>query len=46
MLMFATAKLPSDIGYLSALHPVFALGMFVGTISTARKVNALLKANQ
>ncbi len=44
VLMFVTAKLSSEVGYLSALHPVFALMMFMGAISNARKINALNKA--
>ncbi|WP_276355723.1 DUF6220 domain-containing protein [Cohnella caldifontis] len=41
ILMGVFAKLPSDIGYLSALHPVLALMMFFGTVSLARKTDAL-----
>src|SRR5690242_16084940 len=36
ILMGVSANLPSDVGYLSALHPVLALMMFFGTVSLAR----------
>ncbi|WP_274362407.1 DUF6220 domain-containing protein [Paenibacillus thermotolerans] len=43
ILMAVSVKLPSGIGYLSALHPVLALTMFMGTVSLARNTDALLK---
>lgn len=43
VLMFATAKLSSVAGYVSALHLVLALMMFMGAMSNARKTDALIK---
>ncbi|MBS4201278.1 hypothetical protein KHA93_16700 [Bacillus sp. FJAT-49732] len=43
ILIAVSAKLPSGIGYLSALHPVLALMLFFGTVSLARKTDALKK---
>ncbi|MBO9599304.1 MAG: hypothetical protein J7559_15975, partial [Cohnella sp.] len=43
VLMGVSAHLPSDVGYLSALHPVLALMMFFGTASLARRTDALDK---
>ncbi|WNQ12234.1 DUF6220 domain-containing protein [Paenibacillus aurantius] len=40
LLIAVSAKLPSGIGYLSALHPVLALLLFMGTVSLARKTDA------
>lgn len=44
ILIAVSAKLPSGIGYLSALHPVLALLLFFGTVSLSRKSDALIKA--
>jgi hypothetical protein len=44
ILMGVTAHL--KVGYLSALHPVIALMMFMGTASIVRQTNALNKAKQ
>ncbi|MFM1651955.1 DUF6220 domain-containing protein [Brevibacillus sp. B_LB10_24] len=46
ILLAVSAKLPSGIGYVSALHPVLALMMFFGTVSLARKTDDLIKANK
>lgn len=46
ILMAVSAKLPSGIGYLSALHPVLALIMFFGTVSLAQKTDVFIKAEQ
>lgn len=46
VLMFVTAQLSSEAGYLSALHPVFALMMFMGAMSNARKTGALIQAER
>jgi hypothetical protein len=43
ILMGVTAKLSSEMGYLSALHPVIALMLFWGTMSIARKTDAIIK---
>ncbi|MFC5470882.1 DUF6220 domain-containing protein [Cohnella suwonensis] len=43
ILIAVSAKLPSGIGYLSALHPVLALLLFFGTVSLIRKTDALKK---
>lgn len=43
ILIAVSAKLPSGIGYLSALHPVLALMLFFGTVSLVRKTDALTK---
>lgn len=43
ILIAVSAKLPSGIGYLSALHPVLALMLFFGTVSLLRKTDALKK---
>jgi hypothetical protein len=43
ILIAVSAKLPSGIGYLSALHPVLALMLFMGTVSLVRKTDALKK---
>ncbi|QGQ99089.1 hypothetical protein EHS13_31530 [Paenibacillus psychroresistens] len=40
---FATAILSSKIGYLSALHPVIAVALFMSAMSLARNANLLLK---
>lgn len=40
IMMFVTAKLSSVIGWLSALHPVIALGMFWITMTLARQTAA------
>jgi hypothetical protein len=45
ILMFVTAKLSTSAGFVSALHPVFALMMFMGAMSNARKTDALIKTN-
>ncbi|WP_135557139.1 DUF6220 domain-containing protein [Paenibacillus cymbidii] len=37
VLIAVSAKLPSGIGYLSALHPVFASLLFFGTVSLVQK---------
>ncbi|MBD0378687.1 DUF6220 domain-containing protein [Paenibacillus sedimenti] len=44
ILIVVSAKLPSGIGYLSALHPVLAFMLLGATISIARKTQALAKA--
>jgi hypothetical protein len=44
ILIAVSANLSSGLGYLSALHPVIALMLFWGTISLARKTDALIKA--
>ncbi len=44
ILMGVSANLSSEMGYLSALHPVIALMLFWGTMSIARKTDALIKA--
>ncbi|MCD9021966.1 DUF6220 domain-containing protein [Cohnella silvisoli] len=46
ILMGVSANLSSEMGYLSALHPVIALMLFWGTMSIARKTDALIKAKQ
>ncbi|TMV44808.1 hypothetical protein FE783_31215 [Paenibacillus mesophilus] len=46
ILMAVTAKLSTEMGYLSALHPVIALMMFMGAVSNVRKIEALTKANK
>ncbi len=46
ILIAVSAKLPSGIGYLSALHPVLALMLFFGTVSLTRKTDALKKAKK
>ena len=46
ILIAVSAKLPSEIGYLSALHPVLAFLLFLGTVSLARKTDALTKDNK
>lgn len=43
ILIAVSAKLPSGIGYLSALHPVLALMLFFGTVSLIQRTNALKK---
>ncbi|NOU72668.1 hypothetical protein GC098_14755 [Paenibacillus sp. LMG 31458] len=43
ILIAVSAKLPSGIGYLSALHPVLALMLFFGTVSLVRKTDDLKK---
>ena len=43
VLIAACAKLPSDIGYLSALHPVLAVMLYYGTVSLLRSTGALKK---
>lgn len=43
ILIAVSVKLPSGIGYLSALHPVLALLLFFGTASLIRKTDALQK---
>ncbi|MBS4196699.1 DUF6220 domain-containing protein [Lederbergia citri] len=43
ILIAVSVKLPSGIGYLSALHPVLALMLFFGTVSLARRTDALKK---
>jgi hypothetical protein len=45
MMMFVTAKLSSDAGYVSAFHPVLALMIVMGAMSNARKTDALIKAS-
>lgn len=37
ILIAVSAKLPSGIGYLSALHPVLALMLFFGTVSLVQR---------
>ncbi|MFF2445714.1 DUF6220 domain-containing protein [Neobacillus sp. NPDC058068] len=44
ILIAVSAKLPSGIRYLSALHPVLALMLFFGSVSLAQKTDALMKA--
>lgn len=44
ILMAVTAKLSSGAGFVSALHPVLALMMFMGAVSNVRKIDALMKA--
>ena len=44
ILMAVTAKLSSAAGFVSALHPVLALMMFMGAVSNVRRIDALLKA--
>ncbi|WP_211246725.1 DUF6220 domain-containing protein [Cohnella pontilimi] len=44
-LMFVTAKLSSNIGYLAALHPVIAMIMLGQTLSIARMSHALQNSN-
>ncbi|MCU6792565.1 DUF6220 domain-containing protein [Paenibacillus sp. WQ 127069] len=44
ILIVVSTKLSSEMGYLSALHPVIALMLFWGTMSIARKTDALIKA--
>ncbi|TCP58133.1 hypothetical protein EV586_102584 [Tumebacillus sp. BK434] len=46
ILIVVSAKLPSGIGYVSALHPVLALMLFFGSVSLMRKTNALQKNNE
>jgi hypothetical protein len=46
VLMFVTAKLSSEAGFVSALHPVLALMMFMGAMANARKIDAVIKAKQ
>ena len=43
VLIAVSAKLPSGIGYLSALHPVLALMLFFGTVSLIRRSDVLKK---
>jgi len=43
ILIAVSVKLPSGVGYLSALHPVLALMLFVGTVSLVRKTDAFIK---
>ncbi|MEH7353500.1 DUF6220 domain-containing protein [Neobacillus drentensis] len=43
ILIAVSAILPSGIGYLSALHPVLALMLFFGTVSLAKRTDALKK---
>lgn len=43
ILIAVSAKLPSGIGYLAALHPVLALMLFFGTVSLVRKTDGLIK---
>ncbi|GIP37943.1 hypothetical protein J31TS4_12230 [Paenibacillus sp. J31TS4] len=45
VLLAVSVKFPSGMGYVSALHPVFALLLFMGTVSLARKTDALDKGN-
>lgn len=44
ILIVVIAKLPSGIGYVSALHPVLAFMLLGVTISIARKTDALTKS--
>lgn len=44
VMIAVSAMLPSDIGYLSALHPVLAVMLFFGAVSLVRKTDALSKA--
>ncbi|CAG7639113.1 DUF6220 domain-containing protein [Paenibacillus allorhizosphaerae] len=44
ILIVVSANLSSEMGYLSAIHPVIALMLFWGTMSIARKTDALIKA--
>ncbi|MBW5445768.1 hypothetical protein GE107_06770 [Cohnella sp. CFH 77786] len=46
ILIAVSAELPSGIGYLSALHPVLALLLFIGTVSLIRRTDALMEAKQ
>ncbi|KQL55464.1 hypothetical protein AN964_10760 [Heyndrickxia shackletonii] len=46
ILMAVSAKLPSGIGYISALHPVLALMLFFGTMSLTRKTNEKIKVKK
>jgi hypothetical protein len=41
--IFMTAVLASKIGFLSALHPVLAIALFMGAMTLARKAAALTK---
>ncbi|WP_274648864.1 SDR family oxidoreductase [Paenibacillus humicola] len=46
ILMFVTADLSSDIGFLSALHPVFAAVMFWIAITLVKLASDFRKANR
>jgi len=46
ILIAVSANLSTGMGYLSALHPVFALMLFMGTVSILRKTDALKKVDQ
>jgi len=43
ILIAISAKLPSGVGYLSALHPVLALMLFFGAVSLVKRTDALQK---
>jgi len=46
LLIAISAALPSEIGYLSALHPVLALLLFFGSVSLLKKTGALQNENR
>ncbi|QHW33956.1 hypothetical protein GZH47_26265 [Paenibacillus rhizovicinus] len=46
ILMFVTADLSSQIGFLSALHPVIAIGMFWSAMTLARQSAMNRKAGE
>ncbi|WP_193556098.1 DUF6220 domain-containing protein [Paenibacillus ginsengarvi] len=46
ILIAVSAKLPSGIGYLSALHPVLALLLFFGTVSLIQKTDVITKQKE
>lgn len=43
LLVFATGVFASDIGYVAALHPVFALYLFLRTMNLIREIDGVLK---
>lgn len=43
ILIAVVAKLPSGVGYLSALHPVLAMMLFFGAVSLIKRTDALNK---
>ncbi|WP_018754237.1 DUF6220 domain-containing protein [Paenibacillus terrigena] len=45
ILMAVTANLSSGVAYLSALHPVIAVVLFLETVSIARKASTLTKVD-
>ncbi|MBO9609339.1 MAG: hypothetical protein J7639_25525 [Paenibacillaceae bacterium] len=46
VMLAVSANLPSTVGYLSALHPVIAVLLFLETVSIARKSGSHLKEAQ